>query len=63
MKKQGRSAKLRQHFSLYFAASDGCYNLGVLYKEGAGMRRDEKTAKECFQKTCYLGDQEGYEKS
>ena len=37
----------------------GCYNLGVLYENGQGLRQDKSYAKEYFGKACDLGDQLG----
>ena len=37
----------------------GCYNLGILYEEGKGLRQDYAMAKEYYGKACDLGDQIG----
>ena len=49
---------------LYVKACDGgdnsaCYNLGVMYDNGKGVKQDYFKAKELFGKACDLGDQGG----
>ena len=36
-----------------------CYNLGILYEAGIGVRQNKSKAKEFFGKLCDLGDQQG----
>ncbi len=38
---------------------NGCYNLGVLYANGDGVREDKVKAKELFGKACDGGDDYG----
>ncbi len=35
------------------------FNLGVMYAQGKGVRRDKRTAKRWFGKACDNGNQEG----
>ena len=37
----------------------GCFNLGVLYTKGLGVRQNFQTAKEYYGKACDSGEQEG----
>ena len=39
--------------------ADACFNLGVLYYDGKGVRQDKGAAKEYFGKACDLGNQGG----
>ncbi|MFP6316444.1 tetratricopeptide repeat protein [Helicobacter pylori] len=39
----------------------GCFNLGALYYNGDGVKRDSKKADQYFSKACKLGDQEACE--
>ena len=36
-----------------------CYNVGIMHKDGHGVRRDRKKAKAFFRKSCRLGHEEG----
>ena len=36
-----------------------CYNLGILYYNGLGVRQNKSLAKEYFGKVCDLGEQKG----
>lgn len=36
-----------------------CFNLGLMYHNGKGIRQDYRQAKEFFGKACDLGDQGG----
>jgi len=38
---------------------DGCYNLGIMYDNGDGVRQDKRKAKELFGKACDGGDMGG----
>ncbi|EJB30905.1 cysteine-rich protein H [Helicobacter pylori NQ4200] len=51
---------------LYSKACDlkdggGCGNLGVLYYNGDGVKRDSKKADQYFSKACKLGNQKACE--
>ena len=39
--------------------AEGCYNLGVLYADGQGVRQNFSTAKQYYGKACDLGLQLG----
>ncbi len=39
--------------------AEGCYNLGVAYNNGQGVKQDFYTAKQYYGKTCDLGLQLG----
>ena len=41
---------------------EGCHNLGLLYRDGQGVRQNLQTAKEYFGKACDVGLQEGCNK-
>ncbi|MFA6197283.1 MAG: tetratricopeptide repeat protein [Sulfurimonas sp.] len=42
--------------------SKGCYNLGVMYKQGAdGVKQNKKRAEMAFSRACYIGDERGCE--
>ena len=36
-----------------------CYNLGILYEDGQGVKKDLRVAKEYFNKSCELDFQQG----
>ena len=38
---------------------DGCYNLGILYEEGKGVRQSSSKAKGFYGKACDGGDANG----
>ncbi|MBQ9589796.1 MAG: sel1 repeat family protein [Butyrivibrio sp.] len=38
---------------------DGCYNLGVIYYNGQGVRQNFQMAKEYLGQACDLGQQDG----
>ena len=37
---------------------DGCHNLGVIYYEAEGTKKDKNLAKKYFGKSCELGNDE-----
>ena len=54
----------KEAFKYYKLACDNgeyqsCYNLGVLYANGKGVRQSYSMAKEYYGKACDLGDQKG----
>lgn len=51
------SEKLAQDCDLNDSVA--CYNLGVLYKKGQGVKQNLKRAKDYYGKACDLGLQQG----
>lgn len=51
------SEKLAQDCNLNDSVA--CYNLGVLYKKGQGVKQNLKIAKDYYGKACDLGLQQG----